>query len=115
MIRRLTNVLVALIVALVAMVSVTARAMPMPAGMTGMAVQQHCPSCPQHTGTGSDRDMMPACQVLACPVAVAVLPASTLLPGRILLQATYLMGPPVRWTEAAPAPDPFPPRPITLV
>jgi hypothetical protein len=115
MLGRLTHLLIALAVVWAAAVPVLARTASIPAGMTGMPVQQHCPNCPQHSGNDSNPDMMSACQVLVCAAAVAVLPASTQLPGRILSQATYLMGPPVRWTEAPPAPDPFPPRPIALV
>ncbi|MBN8900698.1 MAG: hypothetical protein J0H57_06640 [Rhodospirillales bacterium] len=114
MLGRLTHLLLSLIVALATTMSVGARAMPMSAGMTGAAIQRHCPNCP-HDQTGSHSGKMPACQVLACASAIAVLPAPALLPTRILVRAAYLMAIPVRWTGAALIPDPFPPRPIALV
>jgi hypothetical protein len=115
MLRRLIQILLALIVGLAAAVPVSVLAMPMPPGMTGMAVQQHCPICPHHTGSGATPDKMPPCEVPACAGAVATLPSPALLPGRVFLRAGYLIAPPVRWTGAPLAPDPFPPRPIVLV
>lgn len=113
--RWLTHALLAVIFALAATLPIGVRAMPMPAGVAGMAVQQHCPSCPHPARTGTNRDKMPACQVLACAGAVATLPSPALLPGRVLLRSAYLAAPPVQWTAAARAPDPFPPRSIALV
>lgn len=113
--RQALRVLIALAVFLAATLPVGARAMLMPAGMSGAAVQQHCQSCPQPPMTRAHSGKMPACQVLACADAVATLPAPTLLPGRILLRAAYMMVPLSRWTDTRPAPDPFPPRPIALV
>jgi hypothetical protein len=115
MLRRLSQVLLAFIVALAMVLPVSVRAMPMPAGMSGTAIQQHCTNCPRPARTGTNPDKMMACQVLACTAAVATLPSPALLPGRVLLRAAYLMASPVRWTAAARAPDPFPPRPIALV
>ena len=115
MLRRLTHVLLAFIFALAMALPASVHAMPMPAGMTGVAVQQHCPSCPHPARTGTNPDKMPVCQVLACAGAVATLPSPALLPGRVLLRSAYLAAPPVRWTPAARAPDPFPPRSIALV
>lgn len=115
MLRRLTHVLLAFIFALAMALPVDARAMPMAASMTGVAVQQHCPSCPHPARTGTNPDKVPACQVLACASAAATLPSPALLPGRVLLRAAYLMAPPVHRTGASPTPDPFPPRPVVLV
>lgn len=115
MLGRCAHVLVALVVALAVMLPVGGRAMSMPAGMAGAALQRHCVSCPGHSRTGGAPDMAPACQFPACAGALAALPGPTLLPGRILLQSAYLAAPPIRLTGAAPAPDPFPPRPISLV
>jgi hypothetical protein len=115
MLRRLTQVLIALIVALAATMPASVRAMPMPAGMTGMDVQTDCPSCPD-TPAGTNPDKMPTCPILACVGAVATLPSPALLPERVLPHAaSYLLAPPVRWTGAPIAPDPFPPRPFVLV
>jgi hypothetical protein len=111
MLRRLTRVLLAFMIAVTATLPASVRAMPMPADMSGAAMPQHCPSCP----SGMTPGKMPACPILACAGAVAMLPAPALLPQRILLRAVYLMAPPARWTAAAPAPDPFPPRPIALI
>lgn len=110
MLRRLTHVLFAFMIAVAATLPVGVRAMPMAADMTGAAMPQHCPNCP----TGTTPDKMPTCPILACSGAVAMLPTSVVLPERVLLRAVYLMAPPVRWTAASPAPDPFPPRPIAL-
>ncbi|MDQ2801467.1 MAG: hypothetical protein M3Y41_01805 [Pseudomonadota bacterium] len=112
MLRRLAHVLFAFVFALAAL-PISVRAMPMPSGMTGTAIQQHCPSCPHHPGTNPDE--IPACQALACAGAVATLPAPVLLPGRVFLPAAYLVALTVRWTGAQPAPDPLPPRSIALV
>lgn len=115
MLRRLPQVLLAFIFVLAATLPVSVRAMPMPARMNGMAIQQHCPSCPHPARTNTSPDKMPACQGLACAGAVATLPSPALLPGRVLLGAAYLTVSPVRWTTAARAPDPFPPRSIALI
>lgn len=110
MLRRLTHVLLAFMIAVAATLPVGARAMPMATDMSGAAMPQHCPNCP----AGMTPDKMPACPILACSGGVAMLPTSVVLPERVLLRAVYLMAPPVRWTAASPAPDPFPPRPIAL-
>ncbi len=115
MLGRFAHLVLAMIFAVAAMLPVSVRAMPMPAGMTGTAIQQHCPSCPHHPGTSTNPDKMPACQALACAGAVATLPAPVLLPRRVLLPAAYLMALSVRWTGAQPTPDPLPPRSIALV
>ena len=112
--KRLTRVLLAFVVALAAAIPVGARAMPMPSDAVGTALLQHCLGCPQHPGTGSNPDKMPACQILACADAVATLPAPVLLAKRVPLRAAYSAAPPMRWTGSAPAPDPTPPRPIVL-
>lgn len=113
--RRLTHVLLAFIFALAVTLPVSVRAMPMPAGMGGTGIQQHCPTCPHPARTNTSPDKMPACQILACAGAVATRPSPALLPGRVLRHSAYLAAAPVRWTAAARAPDPFPPRPIALV
>lgn len=110
--RRYAHVLLALIVALAAALPVSVRAMPMPAGMAGMAMHDGCPNCPHNPSTGANSDQMAPCQILACAGVVATLPTPALLPGRVFLRAAYLMALPVRWTGARPAPDPLPPRPI---
>ncbi len=115
MVRQVTHMLIALIVALATVLSVNVHAMPMSADMSEMGIQRHCLNCPDHSGTTSNPDEAPACQVLACTSAVAVLPSPALLPEHVLLQVAYLAVSPVRWTAAARAPDPFPPRPIALV
>lgn len=107
------RVLLAFVV-LAAAIPVGVRAMPMLAGATSMATQEHCPNCPEHPGTGSIPDKMTACQVLACAGAVAMLPMPAVTPQRVPLQAAYSVGLPGRWTGAVPAPDPLPPRPAVL-
>jgi hypothetical protein len=115
MLRRFTRVFGAFIIALAATMQGGVRAMPMAQGMTGMAIQQSCPSCPHDPNTGTSPDKMPTCQVLACAGAVAaILPASALLPERVIVGAAYLMTSPARQTGASPTPDPFPPRSIAL-
>jgi hypothetical protein len=115
MLRRLTHLLLALVVALATTMSMSARAMPMSADMTRMTVERHCPNCPHERRTGTNPDQMPACQVLACAGAVAILTTPALLPVRVLLRTAYPAALPVRWAVAPLAPDPFPPRPIALV
>lgn len=115
MVRRLTHILLAVIFALAVTLPGGVRAMPMPADMSGAGMQQQCPSCPEPVRTSPSPDKMPACQVLACAGTVAALPSPVLLPGHVLLHATYLAAPPTRWTATARTPDPFPPRSIALV
>lgn len=115
MVRQVTHMLIALIVALATVLSVNARAMPMSADMSEMGIQRHCLNCPDPSGTGSNTDKAPACQMLACTSAAAVLPTPALLPEQVLLKAVYLTVSPVGWAAEARAPDPFPPRPIALV
>ncbi len=115
MLRRLTHLLLALLIALATTMSVSARAMPMPADMTGTAIQRHCPNCPHERRTGTNPDQMPACQVLACAGAVAILITPALRPVRVLLRTAYPAALSVRWAALPSAPDPFPPRPIVLV
>jgi hypothetical protein len=115
MLMRLTHLLLALVVALATSMSVSARAMPMAANMTGMTVERHCPNCPHERRSGTNPDQMPACQVLACAGAVAILTAPALPPVRVLLRTAYPVALSVHWAAAPLAPDPFPPRPIVLV
>jgi hypothetical protein len=107
--------LIAFIVTVAVTMSAGARAMPMPPALDGMAADQPCQNCPQPDGTGNTNpDKMPACQMLACTVALAMLPAPTLVHRRIQFSVAYVLAPPARWADAAPTPDPFPPRPIVL-
>jgi hypothetical protein len=114
MVLRLARILLASLFALAAVLPMGAWAMPMSAGM-GRANVQHCSNCPDPGGSGPAGGKMPACQLLACPGAVATLPTPVLLPARIVLGPAYLTAAPTRWTAAPSAPDPFPPRPATLV
>lgn len=113
MLRRLSHVLLALVIALATTLPVGAHAMPAMAGMTGSGMQQHCPDCPHEPGTNSDK--MPACPILACAGAVALLATPTLPYQRVLLRAAYPAALPLHWLAEPSAPDPFPPRPIVLV
>jgi hypothetical protein len=115
MLKRLMRIFLVFVIALAATMPVGARAMQMPAGTMGLSVDHPCSNCPDRSNTGTKSGMMPACQILACAGAIAMLPAPTLLPGRTFLRATFLMAPPVRWTKAADAPDPFPPRLAALI
>ena len=110
------RVLIALVIALATTMPVGVHAMPMPSGMNGMALHQPCPGCPQHSQTGHmNPGTMPACQVLACTGPLAMLPAPVLAHQQAFLRVAYVKSAPARWTDARPAPDPFPPRPIVLL
>lgn len=115
MLRRFAHTLIAVMIALSAVFPVNLRAMPMAADMSTMSLRQHCQSCPAPEHTGSKPDKMQLCQILVCAGAVVDLPSPTLRSDRILLRVAYMPAPPIRWGAAARAPDPFPPRPITLV
>ena len=116
MLRRVTHVLIAFILALAVTMSVGVRAMPMPTAPGGMAGDQPCQNCPQPDPAGTmNPDKMPACQALACTGALAMLPAPMLAHGRVQFRVAYLLAPPTRWADTAPAPDPFPPRAIVLL
>lgn len=117
MLRRLTRVLIALLVALAATMPIGARAMPMPMppAAGGVDAGQPCQNCPQPHQPGSmDPGKMPACQVLACTGALATLPVPALMHERVQFKVAYGQPTPARWDGAAPAPDPFPPRPVAL-
>ena len=116
MLSRVTRVLIALVIALAATMPIGAHAMPMPSAVNGTAAHNPCPRCPQHPSTGdTNPDKMPACQILACvgPLAVPATPGLTHEHAFFLV--AYVTAPPVRWNDAGPAPDPFPPRPIVLL
>jgi hypothetical protein len=115
MARRLTHILLAMIFALSVILPGSVTAMPMPADMNGMGVQQQCPACPEPVRTRTTPDKMPACQLLVCTGTVAALPSAVLWPERVLLRSTYLAAPPAYLAGAARTPDPFPPRSIALV
>jgi hypothetical protein len=107
---------IALVVALAVTMPVGVRAMPVAAAdMNGKTLDQPCQNRPQPDQTGGTTpDKMPACQVFACVGSAVLLPAMAIVPGRVLFRVTYLGTSPTRWAEAAPAPDPFPPRSIVL-
>lgn len=116
MLRRVTHVLIALIIAMAATMPAGVRAMPMPSAVNGMAADQPCPSCPRHPQSGHiNPDKMPTCQVLACAGPLAMLPGPVSVREQAFSRVSYLKAPPARWTDAGPAPDPFPPRPIVLL
>jgi hypothetical protein len=116
MLRRVTHVLIALIIAMAATMPAGVRAMPMPSAANGMAADQLCPSCPQHPQSGHmNPNKMPACQVLVCAGSLAMLPGSVSVHEQAFLRLAYEKMPPARWTDAGPAPDPFPPRLIVLL
>jgi hypothetical protein len=109
------HLLLALIVALATAVPVDARAMPMAGDMTQTGMQQHCPTCPNDSRSGTNPHKMPACSALACFATVATLTAPTLLPEPGILRISYPASLPAHWTAVQSAPDPFPPRSIVLV
>lgn len=90
--------------------------MPVSADMMGKAAGEPCQNCPQpHQPGGMTPDKMPACPVLACITAPALLPSPVLVPERIALNAEYVWPAAAGLAGADPAPDPFPPRPIALL
>jgi hypothetical protein len=110
------RVLIAFVVALAVTMPVSARAMPMPTAEGGMATGQPCQNCPQPDQTGNmNPDKMPACQALACAGTLAMLPTPALSHWRVQFRVAYPHASPARWADAAPAPAPFPPRPIVLL
>lgn len=116
MLQRAMHVLIAAVIALAAMMPIGVHAMPMPPAVNGAHADQPCPSCPPHQQSGdTNPGKMPACQILACSGLLAMLSAPGLAHQRAYLRVAYLMAPPARWTDARPAPEPFPPRPIVLL
>src|SRR6266567_7801932 len=113
---RVIRMVIALVVAFAVTMPVGVGAMPMPtADMNGKTLEQPCQNCPQPDQTGGTTpDKMPACQVFACVGSAVLLPAMAITPGRVPFRVAYLGTPPTRWAEAAPAPDPFPPKSIVL-
>jgi hypothetical protein len=116
MLRRITHVLIAVVIALAATMPASVHVMAMPSAVNGMAADQPCPSCPQHPQSGdTNPDKMPACQILACAGPLAMQSAPVLVHRQGFLRVVYLKTPPARWIDTGPAPDPFPPRPIVLL
>jgi len=77
---------------------------------------QPCQNCPQPNQTGNTSpDKMPPCQALVCANALATIATPALIHVRAQFDVAYVQPPSARWTEATPAPDPFPPRPIVLL
>lgn len=114
MVKRVTRMLVAFIVALGLAMPAGVRAMPMPGATMGMAktFAQPCQQCPRsHQTGGTTSDKMPACQGMACISAPALLPSPVLMPARASLTAVHVSPVTARLAGAAPVPDPFPPRP----
>jgi hypothetical protein len=113
---RVIRMVIAVVVALAVTMPVGARAKPMPAAdMNGKTIEQPCQNCPQPDQTGGTTpDKMPACQMFACVGSAVLLPAVAIAPGRVHFRVAYLGTPPAHWTQAAPAPDPFPPKSIVL-
>jgi hypothetical protein len=108
------RVLLAIVVALAASMPVGSRAMPMPSAGNGMASNQPCSNCPRQPGHMKPAGM-PACEVLVCAGPPAVLPAPVFAREPAFSQVVFASAPPAHWTEARPAPDPFPPRSIVLL
>jgi hypothetical protein len=115
MANRVMRALIALVIALATTLPVGTHAMPMPSALNGMAADQTCPSCPHPQAGDMNPGNMPACQILACAGPMAMLPAPVLAHRQAFLRVAYVKVPPARWTEAGPAPEPFPPRPIVLL
>ncbi len=116
MFRRVMCGLIAFVVTL-ATLPIGARAMPMPSTSGGMLMDQPCQNCPQpdQTGNTTPDKMPPVCQALACAGMLAMLPEPARVPERVQFRVLYSPVPSARWAAAAPAPDPFPPRPIVLL
>lgn len=117
MAKSVARVLLVLIVAFAVAMPASVRAMPMAmstGNMAGMAGDQPCEKCPQEQHGNTAPDKMRGCPALACMTAPAVLPMPALLHERIATRADHTWPPEARLTEADPAPDPFPPRPLVL-
>ncbi|WP_428390944.1 hypothetical protein [Lichenicoccus sp.] len=112
MARRLTRILIVLIVALAMALPVAVRAMPAPIGAAGFAL--HVSICPNPDRAAANPVTVPACQITACISSVAILPDAARPVGRALMRAAYPTALSARWTMFARAPDPFPPRSIDL-
>jgi hypothetical protein len=118
MLKFVTRVLLAFIVAIAVAMPVSVRVVPMAMSadnMAGMAGNQPCHECArlQKQG-GTAPDKMPSCATPVCITAPAVLPVPALLPVRISVRADHIWPPDARLVGADRAPDPFPPRPIVL-
>jgi hypothetical protein len=114
MLRQAARVLISFVVALAVTMPVGAFGMPM--APNGMVADQPCQNCPQPDQTGNvNPNNMPACQVLACAGALAMLPTLALSHWHVQFRVVYPLAPPAHWADAAPAPNPFPPKPIVLL
>lgn len=122
MLRPVTRVLIALIVAFAVAVPAGARVMPMvgnemPMSMSMMekTADQPCQNCPEHQSGSTIPDKMPGCPALACIAAPAVIATPALLPERVSYRTEYAWPVMAFLVGADPAPDPFPPRTVVLL
>lgn len=122
MLRSVTRVLIALVVAFAVAMPAGARVMPMvgvgmpiSTGMMEKATDQRCQNCPEHQSGSTAPEKMSGCPALACIAAPAVVPSPTPPPGRISFQMECTWPVMALLAGADPAPDPFPPRPVVLL
>ncbi|GAV35102.1 hypothetical protein ROTAS13_02774 [Roseomonas sp. TAS13] len=114
--RRLLLVLTALAFVLATALPGTASAMPMPGGTTTAGGPgQSCGDCAAKAPGGDGGAKMMPCSALACLGAFVGLPAPAVLSAPVAVAFEYAVGAPAGQRGRALPPDPFPPRPTTLV
>jgi hypothetical protein len=111
MLRRLTHVLVALVVAVAA--TMPAGAMPMRGEDPGAG--QPCQQCPDRSMPDPMSGKMTLCPLLVCAGPLVVMPTASSIGTPSVHRIVYPAILPDRFAGAAPAPDPFPPRPIVFL
>jgi hypothetical protein len=113
MLSRLTRALIALLVALAVSPPVGAQALPTPATapeVSSVDVGHPCQSCPDIAGSG----MTGLCSVASCVGPMILPPGVHTGNNRLFRRVGFPGAIEARLAGAAPAPEPFPPKPIVL-
>src|SRR5437764_268462 len=104
MLRRLTHVLVALVIAVAATMPAGARAMPMQGGPMDLGGGQPCQQCPDRSMPDPMSGKMTLCPVLVCAGPLVVMPTASSIGIRSVHRIAYPAILPARFAGAAPAP-----------
>jgi hypothetical protein len=115
MLRRLTGVLVAVIIAIAATMPGGARAMTMQGGPMQAGASQPCQQCPDDPMPAPMSSKMALCQMVVCAGPFLVQPTVISTDHPVAHRIAYPARRPARLAGATPVPDPFPPRPVVLL
>lgn len=107
------SILRRLVLLLTTVAFVLATALPSNVSALAMPMEKPCSGCASKAPAGNDVGTM-ACGALACAGIAVGLPARPMLHHPALTKLAYTPAADLKIVSAAPAPDPFPPRPVIL-